>query len=106
VPVVSDSQFPEVSKAAQGEFLLVKLTVTNIGGKPEMFFASFNTLSDGTTQFTSDDEAWVYLGNSVGDINPGASIETAVVYDVPVGTIPASIELHDGAFSEGVTVGL
>ena len=34
------------------------------------------------------------------------SIDTAVVFDVPVGTDPESIELHDGPFSEGVTVGL
>ena len=40
------------------------------------------------------------------DLNPGDSIDTAVVFDVPVGTDPEFIELHDGPFSEGVTVGL
>ncbi len=30
---------------------------------------------------------------------------TAVVFDVSVGTDPASITLHDGPFSEGVVVG-
>jgi hypothetical protein len=50
--------------------------------------------------------AWIYLGNTLADLNPGDSIDTAVVFDVPVGTDPESIERHDGPFSEGVTVGL
>ncbi len=70
------------------------------------FFASFNTLSDGTTEFTSDDEAWINLGNTLADLDPGDSIDTAVFFDVPVGTDPESIELHDGPFSDGVTVAL
>ncbi len=88
------------------EFVLVKMTVTNIGTDPQTFFASFNKLSDGSTEYQSDDEAWIYLGNTLADLNPGDSIDTAVVFDVPVGTTPDSIELHDGPFSDGVTVGL
>jgi hypothetical protein len=105
-PVVADSEFPDLQKAAEGEYLLVKMTVTNVGSEPQTFFASFNKLSDGTTTFESDDEAWIYLGNTLADLNPGDSIDTAVVFDVPVGTDPESIELHDGPFSDGVTVGL
>lgn len=105
-PVVADPEFPELQKAAQGEFVLVNMKVTNVGTEPQTFFASFNTLSDGSTEFTSDDEAWIYLGNTLADLNPGDSIDTAVVFDVPVGTDPESIELHDGPFSEGVVVGL
>ena len=62
--------------------------------------------SDGTAVYQSDDEAWIYLDNTLADLNPGDSVETAVVFDVPVGTDPESIELHDGPFSDGVTVGL
>ena len=105
-PLVADPEFPDLQKAAAGEYVLVKMKVTNVGTDPQTFFASFNTLSDGTTEFASDDEAWIYLGNTLADLNPGDSIDTAVVFDVPVGTDPESIELHDGPFSEGVTVGL
>jgi hypothetical protein len=105
-PVVADPEFPDLQKAAAGEYVLVNMTVTNVGTEPQTFFASFNTLSDGSTEYTSDDEAWIYLGNTLADLNPGDSIDTAVVFDVPVGTDPESIELHDGPFSEGVTVGL
>jgi hypothetical protein len=105
-PAVTDSEFPNLQKTAVGEYLLVKMKVTNVGTEPQTFFASFNTLSDGTTEFKSDDEAWIYLGNTLADLNPGDSIDTAVVFDVPVGTDPESIELHDGPFSDGVTVAL
>jgi hypothetical protein len=105
-PSVSDPELPELTKTAQGEFVLVNMKVTNVGTEPQTFFASFNKLSDGTTVFESDDEAWIYLGNTVTDINPGDSIDTSVVYDVPVGTDLESIELHDGPFSDGVVVGL
>jgi hypothetical protein len=104
--VVADPGFPGPQKAAQGEYVLVKMTVTNVSTEPQTFFASFNKLSDGTTEFRSDDEAWIYLGNTLADLSPGDTIDTAVVFDVPVGTDPESIELHDGPFSEGVTAGL
>jgi hypothetical protein len=105
-PVVADPDFADLQKAAAGEYLLVNMRVTNVSAEPQTFFASFNTLSDGTTEFNSDDEAWIYLGNTLADLNPGDSIDTAVVFDVPVGTDPESIELHDGPFSDGVVVGL
>ena len=105
-PRVTDPEFPDLHKAAQGEYVLVKMTVKNVGADPQMFFASFNTLSDGTTEYQADDEAWIYLGNTLADLSPGDAIDTAVVFDVPVGTDPESVELHDGPFSEGVTVGL
>ncbi|MDT4950911.1 MAG: hypothetical protein QOJ37_3506 [Pseudonocardiales bacterium] len=106
VDAVTDAEFPEIHKAAQGEYVIVKMTVTNVDHEPQMFFASFNILSDGTKTYRPDDEAWVYLGNTLADVNPGDSIETAVVFDVPKGTDAESIELHGGPFSEGVTVGL
>ncbi len=105
-PVVTDPEFPDLQKPAQGEFILVKMLVTNVSAEPQTFFASYNTLSDGNTEYRADDEAWIYLGNTLADLNPGDSIDTAVVFDVPVGTDPEFIELHDGPFSEGVTVGL
>jgi hypothetical protein len=106
IDVVADPEFPEIQKAAQGEYVIVKMVVTNIGSEPQTFFASFNTRSDGTTVYQSDDEAWIYLGNTLADLNPGDSVDTSVVFDVPIGTDVESIELHDGPFSDGVTVGL
>jgi hypothetical protein len=50
-PVVADPESPDLQKAAQGEYILVKMTVTNVSTEPQTFFASFNKLSDGTTEF-------------------------------------------------------
>lgn len=105
-PAVADPQFPELQKTADGEYVLVEMTVTNVGADPQTFFPSFNTLTDGAMEYEADDEAWIYLGNTLADLNPGDTIDTAVVFDVPVGTQPQAIELHDGPFSDGVTVGL
>lgn len=106
VDAVADPEFPELQKTAAGEYLIVNMRVSNVGSEPQTFFASFHTLSDGTTTYESDDEAWIYLGNTLADLNPGDSIDTAVVFDVPVGTQPQAIELHDGPYSDGVTVDL
>jgi hypothetical protein len=81
VDSVAGSEFPDLQKAAQGEYVVVKMVVTNDGTEPpQTFFASFNKLSDGSTVY--------------------------IVFDVPKGTDVESIELHDGPFSDAVTVGL
>jgi hypothetical protein len=79
---------------------------TNVSAHPKTFFASFNTLSDGTTVFEPDDGAWLYLGHTVTDVGPGASIETEVVFDVPRDTDLESIWFRGGPLSEGVAVAL
>jgi Protein of unknown function (DUF2510) len=61
---------------------------------------------NGSAVYKSDDEAWLLLGNTLADLKPGESIDTAVVFDVPIGTDVESIELHDKPSSRGVTVGL
>ncbi len=40
------------------------------------------------------------------DINTGNRVEAKVAFDVPEGTQPSTIELHDSAFSGGVKVRL
>ncbi|WP_179272875.1 MULTISPECIES: DUF4352 domain-containing protein [unclassified Rhodococcus (in: high G+C Gram-positive bacteria)] len=55
-----------------------------------------------------DSLATAYLDEGIGyeQINPGNALDTTVVFDVPAGTVPAEIELHDSAFSGGTTVAL
>jgi len=104
--VIADAEFPELTKRAEGEYVIVDLTVTNVSAEGRTFSSSFNTLSDGTTVFEADDEAWLYLGNMVAEVAPGASIETEVVFDVPKGTDLESIWLRGGPLSDGVAVAL
>ncbi|HEY0217488.1 MAG TPA: DUF4352 domain-containing protein [Cellulomonas sp.] len=95
---------------AQGQFVLVHLTVTNIGTEAQYFLGGSQKLLDtqGRTH-SSDLTAEIYLGDTngfVNQINPGNQVEGVVVYDVPADAVPASIELHDSPFSGGVTVAL
>lgn len=104
---VGDSSFGE---KAQGQFTFVRLTITNIGDKPQTMFTDNQTVSDGSGRtFTPNSMAGIHLpGNDVwiSEINPGNTVKGTLVYDMPTASKPASIELHDSAFSGGVTVSL
>ena len=104
--VVADPEFPELNATADGEYVIVDLTVTNVSAEPQTFFASFTTLSDGITDFEVDEDAWLYVGDVSTDLGPGETIQTAVVYDVPKGTDIEAIWLRGGPLSDGVAVGL
>ena len=95
---------------AQGQFCVVSLTVTNIGDKPQSFFGDNASLFNGQGQeFSADSEAAIYLQDSSSlyeEINPGNTLSSKVVFDVPAGMTPTEIELHDSAFSGGVKVSL
>jgi hypothetical protein len=99
-----------LGKTAQGQFCIVSLTVTNIGDEAQGFFGDNASLFNADGQeFSADSEAAIYLEESSSlyeEINPGNTLNSKVVFDVPAGTAPATIELHDSAFSGGVTVKL
>lgn len=95
---------------AQGQFVLVHLTVTNIGTEAQYFDGSSQTLVDTLErQHSADTTAAIYLGDAnsfLNQINPGNTVEGVVVFDIPADAVPASLELHDSAFSGGVAVQL
>jgi hypothetical protein len=95
---------------AQGQFCVVSVAVTNIGDTPGTFFGDNTTLLNAQGQeFAADTEAAIYLEESASlfeEINPGNTLNSKVVFGVPAGTTPTAIELHDSAFSGGVTVSL
>ncbi|WP_409330803.1 DUF4352 domain-containing protein [Trujillonella humicola] len=99
-----------MSTTAQGTFCVVDLTVSNIGNEPQSFFGENTSLFNAQGQeFSADTEAAIYLDDSSSlyeEINPGNMVVSKVVFDVPAGTVPTSIELHDSSFSGGVTVSL
>lgn len=99
-----------LSKAAQGEFVLVTLQVKNIGDEPQSFFGSNVKAFDSQgRQFEASTEAAIYLGDSNSlyePINPGNSLTGQVIFDVPSGTQLTAVELHDSMFSDGVRVQL
>ncbi len=59
--------------------------------------------------FSADSTAGIYLDKSnsfLNQINPGNTVQGIVAFDVPVDAVLKTAELHDSAFSSGVTVSL
>ncbi len=96
---------------AQGSYVLVHVTVRNVGTESQLFTDSNQTLLDAQgREFTADTSAAMMnvpdSESFLTDINPGNSVDGVLVFDVPEGVAPASIELHDSMFSSGVLVSL
>jgi hypothetical protein len=99
-----------LNKKAQGKFLLVHVTVKNIGDEAQSFFGNNQKLLDSKgRKYEADAEAAIYLADSKSlyeEINPGNSVKGRVLFDVPKQVKVATIMLHDSAFSDGVKVDL
>lgn len=107
VPSVGDQY---LSQEAQGQYVLVHMTVKNIGDEAQMFTGGNQQLTDteGRTH-ESDSTAAIYLGDTnsfLTDINPGNAVDGVVVFDIPADAVPATLSLHDSMFSGGVEVSL
>ena len=99
-----------LSQEAQGQFVLVHLTVENIGDESQYFDGNNVTGYDAKKrEFAADTEAAIYLDDSnsfLNEINPGNSVQGVVVFDVPADVELSQLELHDSVFSGGVEVTL
>ncbi|MER5758879.1 DUF4352 domain-containing protein [Streptomyces sp. NPDC002082] len=95
---------------AQGGFLLVHLTVHNIGNRSQTFDGGDQKLFDTEgKRYDADGSAAIYLNGShsfLEAINPGNQVKAIVVFDLPESARPHRIELHDSLFSGGVGVDL
>jgi hypothetical protein len=104
-PTVKYQDAP-VEKKAQGEFLIVHMTVLNSGDAQGTFLATLQKLkADGTT-YNIDDEATAYLNGTWADLDPSKSADVAIAFDVPPGTSGESLEVHGEPMSAGVDVPL
>lgn len=99
-----------LSQEPQGQYVLVHVTVTNTGTEARYFDSSSQKAQDteGRTH-SADSSAGIYLDDSnsfLNQINPGNQVAGVVVFDIPVNATLATVDLHDSAFSGGVTVRL
>ncbi|MGW4634190.1 DUF4352 domain-containing protein [Nocardia sp. NPDC004415] len=106
VTTVGDNQF--LQKTAQGEFILVYVDVANTSTVAQQYFGSNQKLIDDQgREFANDTSAEINVNEQLtAEINPGNKISMVLVFDVPTGTVPAAVEFHDSAFSNGVRVAL
>jgi hypothetical protein len=97
---------------AQGEYTILHVTVTNISSVAQTLDDSAQYVYDSHgRKFSADSTADIYANgssNSVffNSINPGNSVHGKIAFDLPVGDTAVKAELHDSAFSGGVTVRL
>lgn len=108
--VVSDVSTPANGLSAprpKGQWIIATVTVRNIDDEPQGFLACNQKLvdSDGHA-YTADTTAAVAMNNDSMqiDMDPGAKVTLTVPFDVPPGTEPTTIELHDSVFSSGARV--
>jgi hypothetical protein len=102
---VSSTDAP-VEKTAQGEYIIVRMSVINTSDAPAQFLGTLQKLHAGGTTYTIDDEATFYVGGGFVEIPPGGEVVVGVAYDVPPGTVAESIELHTDPLSPGVRLPL
>ena len=94
---------------AQGQFCLVTITVKNIGNEARTFTAGNQKAHGaGGVEYSPDTLASLDANGDtkafLNDINPGNSVTAVVAFDIPADAKLVSVELHDSAFSGGVTV--
>ncbi|MGQ4617015.1 DUF4352 domain-containing protein [Nocardia sp. R7R-8] len=98
-----------MQEKARGEFIVIHVDITNTGRAPRSYFDDNQKLFDDQgREYANNSMAGLSLGEDTytTDLNPGFKISVAIVFDVPPGTVPATLELHDSMFSGGVKVAL
>ena len=95
-----------MTETAQGEYINVHMIVQNIGDRAQTFFATNQKLITGGREFEADTMASVWSGGANVEINPGNNITAVVSFDVPPGTAPGVLEVHDSMFSGGAEIQL
>jgi hypothetical protein len=95
---------------AQGEFVVIDLTVKNIGDEAAIFSDSLQRLFDTDgNEYSGDSTAGMYMQNNdfwFAGVNPGDQIQGRLVFDVPAGTEPAVLKLYGSTTSPGAEVPL
>lgn len=90
---------------AQGEFVIVDITVKN-NGTEEITLTSldFTLVGDGVEYSTSDDALYEDGALSIESINPGNSYSGKLVFDVPEGASIFTLEMTPGWFGDTAEV--
>jgi hypothetical protein len=104
-PKVVMSDAP-LEKTANGVFIVVHMTVANVGTEPASFVATFQKLQASGVIYPLADEATAYLGGTAATLDPGATTVVSIAFDVPPGSVPEFVELHGEPGGPGIQVPL
>lgn len=100
-----------LGSTAQGEYTILHIVVTNIGGQSQALDDNAQYVYDASgRQYSASSSADLSLNNGGGvflnDINPGNSVRGVIAFDMPAGVKAVKAVLHDSLLSGGVTVSL
>lgn len=104
-PKVVMSDAP-LEKTANGVFIVVHMTVANVGTESASFVGTFQKLQASGVIYPLADEATAYLGGTAATLDPGATTVVSIAFDVPPGSVPEFIELHGEPGGPGIQVPL
>lgn len=95
---------------AKGEYCIAEVTVENTGDESQLMDGSSQYLYIDDKRYSADSDA-IFADKRaeaffIEEINPGLSVDGIIVWDVPAGSNPDRLELHDSPFSGGVEVNL
>jgi hypothetical protein len=99
---------------AQGEYTILHVSVANISSQSQTLDDSSQYVYDASgRKYDASTSADIDLNSVSGsnsvffnNINPGNTVQGQLAFDMPAGVHAVKAELHDSAFSGGVTVNL
>jgi hypothetical protein len=103
VKTVDLSQPKVGNRTAEGVFVVVHMTVKNIGDDFRTVYCQNQKIKDLAGR-TYDDAINVGAEEDSIAIKPGKRVDVTCAFDVPVGTLTAVVEVHDRAYSTGAAV--
>ena len=90
-------------QTAQGVFVVFQIMVKNVGDAPRTVYCQNQRLKDQAGK-TYDDAVSIVGREGEANVSPGREVHITCAFDVPKGTLPAAIVVHDSPYSKGVKV--
>jgi hypothetical protein len=99
------------AQPAQGQFCVIDVTVRNVGGSAVIFDDISQTAYDATgNQYSADSTADVAANKGqpafLQPIDPGATVQGRLAFDISTRETLTAVVLHESIFSDGVRIPL
>jgi hypothetical protein len=92
---------------AQGVYVIVSVAVRNVGTEAQFFeWAAQKLKGSAGREYSASLMDPPLLGDVVNSVEPGLQLSVKLAFDVPPGTKPTEIVLHDSLSSQGAAVNL
>lgn len=100
-----------LQETAQGRYVRIEARVANSGTDPKLFtINAFTILDEEGRKFNADSMATITADPEantwVTEINPGNSVQGGVLFDLPEGAVPVTLEVSGGVFSGAEQISL